>query len=51
MCVYLRAKFEVSSVVLTSFRQGGVLGEGGGVIPHPPQNEPLKSLSRLGLKG
>ena len=23
MCVYLRAKFEVSSIILASFRQGG----------------------------
>ena len=23
MCVYLRAKFQVSSIILTSFRQGG----------------------------
>ena len=29
MCVYLRAKFEVSSIILTSFRLGG---EGEGVI-------------------
>ena len=43
MCMYLRAKFEVSSIILTSFRQGG------GIIspPLPPQNEPLKSPSRL----
>ena len=25
MCVYLRTKFEVSSIILTSFRQGGVI--------------------------
>ena len=29
MCVYLRDKFEVSSIILTSFRQGGG-GRGGG---------------------
>ena len=52
MGVYLHAKFEVSSIILTSFRQGGV---GGGVIfappppPPLPQNEPLKSPPRLGL--
>ena len=41
--MYLHAKFEVSNVILTSFRQGGSL-------PHPkPQNEPLKSPPRLGL--
>ena len=41
MGVYLCAKFEVSSVILT------VLD---GVISPPPQNEPLKSPPRLGLK-
>ena len=52
MDVYLHAKFEVSSTILTRFRQGG----GGGVIlpppkrtPLPPQNEPLKSPPRLRL--
>ena len=34
MCVYLRAKFEVSSIILTSFRQRG--GRGGGAILLPP---------------
>ena len=43
MSVYVRAKFEVSSVILTSFRQRG--------IPPPHQNEPLKSPPRLTLKG
>ena len=40
--VYLPAKFEVSSIILTSFRQGG------GNSPHTPQNKPLKSPPRLG---
>ena len=43
MDVYLRAKFEVSSIILTIFRQGVILR------PSPPQNEPLKSPPRLGL--
>ena len=43
MGVYLRAKFEVSSIILTSFRQGVILPS------PPPQNEPLKSPPRLGL--
>ena len=34
MDVYLRDKFEVSSVILTSFRQVG--GGGGGEIKTPP---------------
>ena len=40
MCVYLRAKFEVSGIILLSFRQG--------VIP-PPENKLLKNPPRLGL--
>ena len=43
--MYLRAKFEVFSIILTSFRQGGKFTP----LP-PPQNEPLKSPSRVGLK-
>ena len=47
MCVYVHAKYEVSSIILTSFRQG--VGDGNSPIPPPPppQNEPLK---RLGSK-
>ena len=44
MGVYIRAKFEVSSIILTSFRQGG-----GNFTPPPPQNEPLKGPPRLAL--
>ena len=44
MGVYLRAKFEVSGIILTGFRQGVILPP-----PPPPQNEPLKSPPRLGL--
>ena len=46
MDVYLQTKFEVCSIILTSFRQGGV------ILPPPslpPQNEPLNSPPRLGL--
>ena len=52
MGVYLRAKFEVSSIILTSFRLGR-MGGGGGVNlpPLPLQKEPLKSPPRLGLSG
>ena len=42
MGVYLRAKFDVSSIILTSFRQGVILAL-------PPQNELLKKPPRLGL--
>ena len=56
MCEYLRAKFEVSSMILTSFRQEGG-GEEFNAPPIPlrthtlsPQNKPLKSPPRLGLK-
>ena len=42
MGVYLRAKFEVSSIILTSFRQGES-------PPPPTQNAPLKIPPRSGL--
>ena len=41
MGMYLCAKFEVSSVILTSFRQWA--------YSPPPQNEPLKSPPKLEL--
>ena len=44
ICVYLGTKFQVSSIILTSFRKGGV------ILPPITQNEPLKSPPRLGLK-
>ena len=37
MCAYLRTKFHVSSIILTSFRQGW-----GNFILPPSQNKPLK---------
>ena len=37
MDVYLRGKFEVSSIVLTIFRQGG--RDGGGKFPSPPTSK------------
>ena len=43
MGVYVRAKFEVSSLIVTCFRQGGV------ILTPSPQEEPLKSQPRLGL--
>ena len=43
MGVYLRVKFGVSSIILTSFRQ-----ECNFTSPPPPQNEPLKGPPRLG---
>ena len=43
MGVYLRTKFQVSSVILTSLRQGIILP------PVPPQDGPLKYPTRLGL--
>ena len=44
MCMHLRTKFQVSSIILTSFRQWGKF-----IHPPPTQNEPIKSPSRLGL--
>ena len=49
MGVYLHAKFEDSSIILTSFRQGVILPLS--PLPPPPQNKPLKSPPKLGLKG
>ena len=44
MSVYLCAKFEFFSIILTTFRRGIILP-----TPSPPQNEPLKIPPRLGL--
>ena len=56
MCVYLRTKFQVSSIVLTSFKWGRDGGDHFWPPPPPPpphthtlQNKPLKSLPKLGL--
>ena len=43
MCVYLRTKFQVSTLTLTTFKHSGII-----LPPHPQlQSKPLK---RLGLK-
>ena len=44
MRVYLHTKFQVPGMFLTSFRHGGKFNL------FSPQNEPLKSPPRLGLK-
>ena len=49
VCV-LRTKFQVCSIILTSFRQGVILPSPSLQSPPPPQNEPLKSIPRLGLR-
>ena len=36
MCVYIRTKFQVSSIILMSFRRGG--GGGGGVFTPSPKS-------------
>ena len=46
MCMYLRTKFKVSSIILTGSRQGGW---GVTLTLPPPQNGPLKNPPRLGL--
>ena len=43
MVLYLRAKFQVSSMILTSFRQRVILPQ------LPPQNKPLTSPPRFRL--
>ena len=45
MYVYLRTKFQVSSLILTSFRLGGNF-----TLPATPNNELLKTPPRLGLQ-
>ena len=45
MGVHLRSKLEVSSIILTGFRQGVFLRP-----PLSPQSVPLKGPPRLGLK-
>ena len=45
MSLYLCTKFQVSSLILSRFRQGGGVNS----PPPPPQNRPLKSPPRLGL--
>ena len=50
MCVYLRTKFEVSRVILMSFRQGVILRMAHSPPPPPPKNKPLKTPPILGLK-
>ena len=49
MFVCTRAKFQVPSITLKSFRQVGVVVFLSGPLP-PTQYEPLKSPLRLGLK-
>ena len=44
MGLYLRDKFQVSSMIETSFRQGG------GGTPPPPQHKPLRIPPRLMLR-
>ena len=53
MCVYLRTKFQISSIILTHFGEGGTGGGMEVILPllsPPPQNEPLKDPHILGLK-
>ena len=43
MCVYLHAKFEVSSIILTSFRQGVIL-------PPPTSKRTPKKHTKIRVK-
>ena len=42
MCMYVRTKFQVSSIILTSFRREVIL-------PYPPplENDPLKTPTQI----
>ena len=44
MCVYLRMKFKICSVILTNFRQEGL------ILRPPRQNKPLKIPTRIEWK-
>ena len=44
VCVYLRTKFQVSSIILTGFKKGGKRGGS-----FTPQKKTPKSPPRLGL--
>ena len=50
MCVYPRTKFQVSSIILGSFRQGVLYHSHQLTTHHPPplpQNKPLKSVTNF----
>ena len=48
MCVYVHAKYEVSSIILTSFRQG--VGDGNSPIPpRPPTSK--RTPEKIRVKG
>ena len=46
MCVYLHTKFQVSSVILISFRQGGLFYP----PPTPKQNPKKPTLIRVKIR-
>ena len=48
-CVYLRTKCQVSSIILTSFRQAVLLPPPSPLPPPTSKRNPLKSPRRLGL--
>ena len=48
MCVYLETKFQVTSIILTSFRQGVIFPSS--PLPPPKNPTPKKKKPRLGLK-
>ena len=50
MWVYLRTNFQVCSILLKSFRQAAEVILSPPPHTHTPQNEPIKSPPRLGLK-
>ena len=46
MCVYLRAKFQVASIIVTSFRQGSKSGP----LKSPPRFSDLKKIGDWALQ-
>ena len=54
MCVYLHTKFQVSSIILKSFRHGGGVrmgwGGGGGNFTHPTSKQTSKKPTQIRVK-
>ena len=49
MCVYLPTKFQVFSIILTTFKKNRIILNPPPSNKHTPQNEPLKCPPTLGL--
>ena len=50
MCVYLCTKFQVYSIIVTSFTQGGGGGGGEKILPHPTSKRNPKKRTQIRVK-